>query len=136
MNGHSPKAILGFTGTAEPIRKLDVPKAPAPTMLLPPLVLYMGLNVLGKLRAARSCFRLCQSSRQLCASVPGDRSESGHLLCQLFILPLQIPQQPEEMLPCREAAAASCTGKRAKGQSAKNMLNSLYTPVISLTPLE
>lgn len=39
-----------------------------------------------------------------------------HQLCKLFILPLQIPQQPEETLPCREAGAVSCTGRRAKGR--------------------
>lgn len=42
-----------------------------------------------------------------------------HQLCKLFILPLEIPQQPEEMLPCREAGAVYCTGRMAKGHGGK-----------------
>lgn len=131
MNGHTPKDILGFICTLEAIRKLDGSEE---LMILSgyyfPL-LCMGSEHVGETQITKNAASRCLRT----AAAPGDRSESVHQLCKLFILPSGILWQTEKTLPCREAGAVSCTGRRPKGQGGNKRLKSLHTLVTPLPSL-
>lgn len=48
----------------------------------------------------------------VCPSSPGARSESVPQLCKLFILPLEILQQPEETLPWQVLSTVQVGGQK------------------------
>lgn len=89
VDGHTPRVVWGFICTIDATRKPDV--SAGYTILFHysfPLVLRMVLSVLGKQSSQKAASR-CLQQLTVCASAPGDRSESVPRLCKLFILPLR-----------------------------------------------
>lgn len=91
-----------------------------------------GSERVGETQSSQKAASRCLQQLTVCASAPGDRSESVPRLCKLFILPLEIPQHREGTLPWQVLSPAQVGGQKECGENRLNPIDTLITPLISL----